>query len=853
MTWNSRKFPPAAARRRPFGWLLLLMLLVSLGLRADDPAHKQVLILHSYHLGYIWTSNIHEGLRQVLKESRLPVDVRTEYLDWKHFQTEQNLARQFESLRAKYRNHRFDLVITSDNKATDFAILHREELFPGTPIVFCGYNGAQVKSLQEAANLTGVEEVTDGLWTLRIGQALLPKARQVYVVTDGTETGRSVRREVEASLATEVAGLEVRYLGDGLTTEQLVGSLAALPPDAFVIMGPFNLDSQGRFLDLWELAELVREQNGSVPILHLYEEALGHGILGGSLMSGRLQGEAGGRLAVRVLRGEPISRIPWMTDATVRKVVDGREVRRLGLEVSSVKAFCEVINPPESFYLQHWKLILGSLVASLLAVLGLSVALAIRHQQEQAVRRNEARLKALIQQMPVLICAFDNQGQILVWNRACEEVTGYTAGDLIGKRGAPAWQGEKAWLDLVELACGSEWGVELENSLPAKAGGLRTIRWFSKSHRSPIQGWAGWMAGVDVTSQRTAEAERERLATAVSQASDGVMITSVDGHISYANRAAADCFGTTPEALHGLRAETFLFPSEARQMASRVWTDVWRGKPWRGRVHTLRDATPIVLEILISPVRSPEGAWESATVVFRDITPDLQVEEQLRRSQRMDSLGAMASGMAHDFGNLLTTIGARVDLLELDPGRDQERERDLDVIRKTVQRGGDMIKLLLGFAKSKPSELTRVDLHRVLGELRDLLDRTIPGNIAIQLDLNASEACFQGDASQILQVLLNLAINARDAMPGGGTLAFRTLSDDRQVHLLVKDSGSGMPPEVLNRIFEPFFSTKGEGKGTGMGLAMAYSIVTSHRGQIEVRSEPGQGTTFHLRFPLSEA
>lgn len=710
--------------------LLLLSLLVGgVELGAENPRNKQVLILHSYHLGYVWTSNIHDGILEALKVAGVGADIRTEYLDWKHFPTEENLARQFESLKAKYRGHPFHLIITTDNIATEFALKHREELFSGIPIVFCGYNGFSPALITNVPSVTGVAEHVDGAGTLEVALQLLPQARRVLVVCDGTETGRAVRSTLEAARARFQGRLEFEFLGEVHATEDVIQAVAKVPPDTLILIGPFNQDREGRFLDLWELPVLLRERGVKAPVFHLYEEALGHGSVGGSLMSGHQQGEAAGRLAVRMLQGE--GRVPVMERPTVRTVVDFREMQRHGIPESRLHSGWAVLNPPRSFYERNKGLVLGSLALSLLAVFGLSAILVMRMQAEGAIRRSEARLRTLVQHMPVLICAFDPGGRIIVWNRACEQCTGYSDGEVADDPVAETSEllGNEARARLMGLARGEGVESEIELGLRAKNGEMRTVRWFSESRRFPIPGWAGWVVGVDVTRQ-------------------------------------------------------------------------------------------------------------------------LEAEEQLRRSQRMESLGTLAGGIAHDFGNLLTAIQGSVQLLEEDGDDPGQRQHHADVIGQAARRGADLVKQLMGFARAEPATLESVDIHELLGELRQMLERTLPRNIDLEIELGASNHSIRGDGGQIMQMLLNLALNARDAMPTGGRVLFRTENKDGKICIAVQDTGIGMSPEVQRKIFEPFFTTKAPGKGTGMGLAMTYTLVQNHSGQIRVESESGQGTTFHLSFPL---
>ena len=332
--------------------------------------------------------------------------------------------------------------------------------------------------------------------------------------------------------------------------------------------------------------------------------------------------------------------------------------------------------------------------------------------------------------MPVLICALDNEGRVIVWNRACEECTGHGALEVVKQPAAAARAllHKEDYARFMGLIRGDGMETEAELSLVAKGGEHRRVRWFSESRLYPIPGWAGWVVGVDVTRQ-------------------------------------------------------------------------------------------------------------------------LEAEEHLRRSQRMESLGALAGGLAHDFGNLLSTIQASADLMELEEATAESRLCNRAVIRKVAARGTELVKQMMGFARAKPAGVAMVDIHTLLGELAPMLDRTFPKDIRLSLELGAKRPAIPGDSGQLMQILLNLALNARDAMPDGGHLSFWTQDEGEALHIWAQDTGMGMSPETQQRIFEPFFTTKEAGKGTGMGLAMVCMLVKNHAGSISVESEPGKGTCFHLRFP----
>jgi two-component system cell cycle sensor histidine kinase/response regulator CckA len=246
---------------------------------------------------------------------------------------------------------------------------------------------------------------------------------------------------------------------------------------------------------------------------------------------------------------------------------------------------------------------------------------------------------------------------------------------------------------------------------------------------------------------------------------------------------------------------------------------------------------------------------------LRDISERVRLQDQLRQVQKLDSIGRLAGGIAHDFNNLLNIISAHVDLLQR-PGEGQKRAESADAIQKAVERGSAVVRQLLTFARKGGSSFEPTDLNAVIREVASMLRETFPKQIRVSTKLSSEVPRIHADPNQVHQAVLNLAVNARDAMPDGGTLTLGTSSADGEdlqkrfpdakakqfVELCVADTGSGMDEDTRGRIFEPFFSTKGSG-GQGLGLAVVYGIVNSHGGAIELDSEEGKGTTFRLFFP----
>jgi two-component system cell cycle sensor histidine kinase/response regulator CckA len=263
----------------------------------------------------------------------------------------------------------------------------------------------------------------------------------------------------------------------------------------------------------------------------------------------------------------------------------------------------------------------------------------------------------------------------------------------------------------------------------------------------------------------------------------------------------------------------------------------------------------------IVPVAGPDGQYTHWVAILRDTTERRKLESQLRESQKMDAIGRLAGGIAHDFNNLLTVIHGNAELLrdtDLEPQLVSELVGD---IRGASERAASLVRQLLTFGRRQPARPEVVDLNCVVTEMAGLLRRLLGEHVVIATNLSPQSVRTRADKSQIEQVVMNLAVNARDAMPKGGTLSISTssiteirsgLTPVKLARLIVADTGTGMSPEIRAKIFEPFFTTKGPGKGTGLGLATVYGIVKHAGGQIGVDSAPGVGTAFCVELPWCE-
>ncbi len=351
----------------------------------------------------------------------------------------------------------------------------------------------------------------------------------------------------------------------------------------------------------------------------------------------------------------------------------------------------------------------------------------------------------------------------------------------------------------------------------------------------------------------------ERYRTLVEQASDGIFIADAEGNYVDVNTSGCAMLGYSRQEILRMHIND-LIPGEELAAASLRMDELQAGKTVLSERH-LRRKDGSLLPVEISEKILSDGRLLSIT---RDITERVRLEEQLRQSQKMEAIGRLAGGIAHDFNNLLTAIGGYTQLMLQDTLPDDPRYHDLTQIRKNADRGSALIRQLLALGRQEATRLVALNLNGVVTDLIELLSRVIGEDVELVTHLSPDLAHVRADPGQMEQVLMNLAVNARDAMPEGGRLIIETanvtldegyanahikMEPGEYVLLIVSDTGIGMDEEVLSHIFEPFFTTKPEEKGTGLGLAMVYGIVRQHGGHVHVYSEPGRGTTFRIYIP----
>jgi len=492
-----------------------------------------------------------------------------------------------------------------------------------------------------------------------------------------------------------------------------------------------------------------------------------------------------------------------------------------------------------------------------------------RVEAEEALRRNEERFRALVQNSSDMVTVLDSEGVVQYTSPASRTILGLDENDQTGGLGFDLVHPDdldaiqRLFIDALEQPGPTE---SVQVRLRHVDGSYRTIEAVGTNllHDPAVQGLV--VNGRDVTERIRLE---EHFRALVQNTSDVITVLDAEGHIVYASPAAEAVLGWPIGEWIGRDVFELVHPEDRERVAARF-------------------AEAVAAEGLTEPVefrmRRSDGSWcyiegignslfhdpavNGIVVTARDVTDRRRLEAQLLQAQKMEAVGQLAGGVAHDFNNLLTAITGYTALLLEATAVGDPRRQDLEEIAHAGTRATKLVDQLLSFSRRKMVQSAEVDLGEVVESMRSLMNRLLPADIDVVIELEAALDPIEADRSQVEQVLMNLVVNARDAMPDGGRLVIETteakldrdsvaaavgVAPGEYVVLAVSDDGIGMDADIRARVFEPFFTTKDVGQGTGLGLSTVYGIVTQAGGQVTVYSEPGQGTTFRAYFPSVEA
>ncbi len=736
-------------------YIFLFVTIIALQFPASGIAAKEkknVLYVNSYHNGYQWSDEILQGIRDVLNGSTYKVDLQIEYMDTKKYSYEPINNSLFKLYRDKFRDEDFDIIIVSDNRAFDFVIEHRDELFPEIPLVFCGINNYESADTS-SGNMTGIVENFDLLGTLEIARILHPDKNKMVVVGDQSITGRSIEQQVYTMLGKYKQQLEVEFWFK-LSLEETKEKVERLPEDTFLFFSPWYQTVKGKFYTAEEVMEATYAHS-SVPIYTTWEFLLGHGAVGGSLLSGLHHGKMAAEMALRVLKGEDPENIPVVIEPSGKYIFDYEVMQKLKINQKLLPEGATIINSPKAFYELPKELFWTIMVSFLLLLIVLFFLVFTMIERRKVQRKVQEQLsfqETLMDTIPQLVSWKDTTGKYLGANQTFTEFFGI---------GTPKGMISQTTKDVIKDNDYVQWSVEADTAVVGRQEEFRKLR----KKIIDDQGNAGW------------------------------------------------------------------------------------------------------LEVNKVPLRDQAGRIIGILTTAENVTKEQNLEKQLLQSQKMEAIGTLAGGIAHDFNNILTSILNSTELALGDVDGGSQTAKDLERVLKAARRGSRVVKQILSFSRPSKEGFRPTDLAAVCHEVLSLMDASLPSSIRIQSQITTSGVLVDADPTQVHQVILNLCTNAFHALKNtGGQIvvsvdeaivdaelaASMNVISGNYVKIAVSDDGSGIQPEIIDNIFDPFFSTKDITEGTGLGLSVVHGIVKGHRGGLRVESVPKEGTTFEIFLPQSQ-
>lgn len=459
-----------------------------------------------------------------------------------------------------------------------------------------------------------------------------------------------------------------------------------------------------------------------------------------------------------------------------------------------------------------------------------------------------------------LLCIASREGKFLRLNPEWERTFGYPLEKIVGRSFSDFSHPDDIAAALAAAESLDETGglSNFTNRFRCQDGSYRTLEWYARSLDGVI-----YSVARDVTERLKAEARLRDLSRAIEQSPASVVITDIEGSIEYVNPKFEALTGYSAEEVLGKNSRILQAGRTSREEYAQLWRTILAGETWEGEFENKKkDGTLYQEHASISPIRDEQGRIRHFVAVKEDITERRRLEAQLIQSQKLEAIGLLAGGIAHDFNNLLTVINGYSEIALANPAIPQAVRKELEMILHAGQQAAGMTRQLLVFGRRQPGTPSLTDVNPIVADLADFYSRVLPANIQLEIVPSPRPALVVADPPLLQQVVMNLVLNARDAMPRGRLRVQVELvrpspaeplesgaSSGRFVRLEVSDTGVGMTPDVLNNVFTPFFSTKPPGQGTGLGLSTVFGIVKQANGSIHVTSTPGAGATFRIYLP----
>jgi two-component system, cell cycle sensor histidine kinase and response regulator CckA len=718
---------------------------------------KRILVLYAHHNGMPWDQLFDKGLHNKLINYEGPdFDLNIEFMDLARDQSKDYVDNLYAMLKFRYGNRQPDLIISNIDQPSDFLQRLLSEYFPGANIILVSNEGVLLDIARKYPDRASViyNKSETYLGFMQIIEDLIPGTKNIYFISGSSAIEQNDLKKARYDFQQSGGPYNFYYLSGG-NVEDILKKVSHLPPDSVIFFSTYFSDSNGKIFVPRDVLKLIYK-NAKAPIFGPTDTYLGHGIVGGELISAEMMGEKTGELAMRILRGESPGKIGFQK-VTGAKIFDWRQLKRWNLNERPLPQGSIVKFKEYTFFEEYkWRIItwMSLLIIQMLLIVFLLVSLTKRKKAEKALSNSEKKYRRLVEGSRDAIISIDKLNMIRSCNTSASRLFGYNETEMIGH-------------------------------------------------------------SINVL---TTEEERGNQLTEINK------VTGADQLSEYESM--------------GFRRDGSTFPVKIN-------------------ISTLKDESDEVIGFIefVRDISEQKKAEKDR----------IKLESQLNQAQKLESIGTLAGGIAHDFNNLLTAILGYTELALFDIPSGTKLEANLKKSVQASHRAKNLVNQILMFARRSDEGAKPVTITPIANEALELIRSTIPSSIEIRKKIK-SDSIIIADPTKIHQILMNLCANAAYVMEEGGLIeviisdivsnpdsgADHTgLKPGEYVKITISDTGPGIPKENLNLIFEPYFTTKGPGSGTGLGLSVVHGIVKSYKGEVFVDSELNKGTIFTIYLPAS--
>lgn len=778
-----------------YTFICITMMLISLCrvyTYAEDNETKNVLILNSYQKALSWTDGQTDGIISILRDSGIKYTAAVEYMDWKNYPTNENLEHLYSCLKYKYSTKDIDIIITTDDAALEFALKNREELFSNAPIVFSGVNKKGVGEITYGySNFTGVTEEVDPEGTIQAALDINPDIKEIYVIFDETESGLSTGELTIQAIHKIAPGVKAVPLNKGIYTD-IIKQVRQIQKESIILVTTYYMDSEGTVIGFENFSRMV-SQNSYVPVFHLYDFGMGYGTVGGSMLSGRHQGECAGIIAVRILKGESVSQIPVNTSKTTQYVFDYEQLRRLNIPLGRLPRGSLLINKPFSLFEAYKNLIITVMIVFLLLIMFISILIFYLKKiskMKQELYHSHTELAQLYDELTAsdeeLKQQFDELTQVQESLMSSERRYSLLYGKMLNGFFVfePVFNSDNKLADIRFL----DVNPAFENQTNINAKDIVGKTW-KQMFGFPNQ-------DLSIYQKVITSGETERFETYYSEVNTYYLVNA----FKLSDLQVGVVFDNISEYKMAIK-EIKSLNEELEQRVDERTSEL------QAAINELEAFTYTVSHDLKSPLRAVDGYGR---IMFEDYS---------------EKLGKEAKEILHN------VRGISRDMLEMIDKLLQYSTTSRALIYKEEINIREMFVSIF-------SELKLANPNR---DIRLKIETVLPSVFADRILLK-----------QVIYNILSNAVKFTKHRKQGLVIVGNTLTEDEYV-FYVKDNGAGFDMEYSAKLFGIFqrLHTSNEFEGTGIGLVTVKKIIQRHGGRTWIEGKVDTGATVYFTLPFS--